>query len=154
MIAYLSVMICKTDESLQWRHNGHHGISNHQPYDCLLNRVFKAQIKGNFKAPRHWPLCWEIFLTDYLIVMFPDALAPNLHHIFSNNYVNSFMTTYVVSNMAQRVCCVTVIKQYMLERVRKVGKRVTVLYACLSYHGSDVRCVSSAICRPYMLLWA
>ena len=22
---------------LQWRHNGRHGVSNHQPHDCLLN---------------------------------------------------------------------------------------------------------------------
>ena len=25
--------------SLQWRHNARDGVSNHQPYDCLLNRV-------------------------------------------------------------------------------------------------------------------
>ena len=45
--------------SLQWRHNEHDGVSNHQPHDCLLNRLFKAQIKENIKAPRHWPLCGE-----------------------------------------------------------------------------------------------
>ena len=27
--------------SLQWRHNEHDGISNHQPYDCLLSRLFR-----------------------------------------------------------------------------------------------------------------
>ena len=27
--------------SLQWRHNEHDGISNHQPHDCLLNRLFR-----------------------------------------------------------------------------------------------------------------
>ena len=26
---------------LQWRHNGRDGISNHQPHDCLLKRLFK-----------------------------------------------------------------------------------------------------------------
>ena len=26
--------------SLQWRQNGHYGVSNHQPHDCLLNRLF------------------------------------------------------------------------------------------------------------------
>ena len=30
---------------LQWHHNEHDGISNHQPHDCLLNRLFKGQIK-------------------------------------------------------------------------------------------------------------
>ena len=45
------------DNALQWRHNEHDGVSNHQPHDCLLNRLFKAQIKENIKFPRHWPLC-------------------------------------------------------------------------------------------------
>ena len=31
--------------TLQWRHNESDGVSNHQPHDSLLNRVFKAQIK-------------------------------------------------------------------------------------------------------------
>ena len=26
--------------TLQWRHNGRHGVSNHQPHHCLLNRLF------------------------------------------------------------------------------------------------------------------
>ena len=38
--------------SLQWRHNERDGVSNQQPHDCLLNRLFKAQIKENIKAPR------------------------------------------------------------------------------------------------------
>ena len=28
------------DNQLQWRHNGHDCVSNHQPHDCLLNRLF------------------------------------------------------------------------------------------------------------------
>ena len=44
---------------LQWRHCERDGVSNHQSHDCLLNRLFEAQIKENIKAPRHWPLCGE-----------------------------------------------------------------------------------------------
>ena len=44
-------------KSLQWRHNERDGVSNHQPHDCLLNRLFKAQIIENIKAPRHCPWC-------------------------------------------------------------------------------------------------
>ena len=47
------------DVSLQWLHNERDGVSNHQHRDCLLNRLFKAQIKENIKALRHWPLCGE-----------------------------------------------------------------------------------------------
>ena len=31
--------------SLHWRHNGHDSVSNHQPYDCLLNRLFRRRSK-------------------------------------------------------------------------------------------------------------
>ena len=34
---------------LQWRHNGHDGISNHQPHDCLLNRLFRHRSKKTSK---------------------------------------------------------------------------------------------------------
>ena len=29
------------DSLLQWRHNGHDGVSNHQPHDYLLNCLFR-----------------------------------------------------------------------------------------------------------------
>ena len=45
--------------ALQWRHNERDGVSNHQTHDCLLNRLFKAQIKQNIKAPRHCTLRGE-----------------------------------------------------------------------------------------------
>ena len=31
--------------SLRWRHNGRDSISNHQPHDCLLNRLFRRRSK-------------------------------------------------------------------------------------------------------------
>ena len=37
--------------SLQWRHNGRGGVSNHQPHDWLLNRLFSTdQIKHQSSA--------------------------------------------------------------------------------------------------------
>ena len=42
--------------SLQWCHNGHDGIQNHQPHDFFTQLFIQAQIKENIKAPRHWPL--------------------------------------------------------------------------------------------------
>ena len=47
---------CKNDrwgrnpvQSLQWRHNGHDGFSNHQPHHCLLNRLFGWKSKKTQK---------------------------------------------------------------------------------------------------------
>ena len=31
--------------TLHWRHNDHGGVSNHQPHDCLLNRLFRRRSK-------------------------------------------------------------------------------------------------------------
>ena len=35
--------------ALQWRHNEHRGVSNHQPHDCLLDRLFKRRSKNTSK---------------------------------------------------------------------------------------------------------
>ena len=36
-------------DSLQWRHNGRDSVSNHQPYDCLLNCLFRHISKKTSK---------------------------------------------------------------------------------------------------------
>ena len=35
--------------SLQWRHNGHDGVSNHQSHNCLLNHLFRYKTKKTSK---------------------------------------------------------------------------------------------------------
>ena len=37
------------DSALQWRHNERDGVSNHQPHDCLLNRLFRRRSKKTSK---------------------------------------------------------------------------------------------------------
>ena len=63
-----------------WRHNGHDGVSNHQPQHCLLNRFFGGRWKkisklrvtglcaGN-NSPHKWPVTRKIFpLYDVIMV--------------------------------------------------------------------------------------
>ena len=57
---------------LQWRHNGHDGISNHQPHRCLLNPLFGRRSKktsklrvtgpcaGNSPGPVNSPHKWPV----------------------------------------------------------------------------------------------
>ena len=33
------------EPALHWRHNGHDSVSNHQPHDCLLNRLLRRRSK-------------------------------------------------------------------------------------------------------------
>ena len=76
--------------ALQWRHYEHKGVSNHQPHDCLLDRLFKAKIKRNIKAPRNWPLCGEftgdkgpvtrkMFPFDDIIVTWAKSETHDIH---------------------------------------------------------------------------
>ena len=37
---------------LQWRHNRRNGVSNHQPHDCLLNRLFGRGSKKSYKTAK------------------------------------------------------------------------------------------------------
>ena len=39
---FVPSLMCLT---LQWSHNGCDGVSNNQPHDCLLNRVFRPRSK-------------------------------------------------------------------------------------------------------------
>ena len=39
-------MVCS---SLWWRHNDHDSVSNHQPHECLLNRLFGRRSKKTSK---------------------------------------------------------------------------------------------------------
>ena len=42
--------------NIQWRHNGRDGVSNHQPHQCLLNRLFGRRSK-KISKPRVTGLC-------------------------------------------------------------------------------------------------
>ena len=47
----LIIIIDNIKKSLQWRHNGCIDVSNHQPHDCLLNRLFRLRSKKTSKLP-------------------------------------------------------------------------------------------------------
>ena len=48
-ITWLTLFNGKTFHPLQWRRNGRYGVSNYQPHDCLLNRLFRRKSK---KTPK------------------------------------------------------------------------------------------------------
>ena len=64
--------------TLQWRHNEHNGISNHQHLDCLLNHLFCHRSKKTSKV-HITGLC-----EGYPLVTggFPSQKASNMENIF------------------------------------------------------------------------
>ena len=69
-------------QPLQWRHNGHDSVSNHQSHDCLLNRIFKRRSKktsklrvtgpgshrGPVNSPHKMPVTRKMFPFDDVIM--------------------------------------------------------------------------------------
>ena len=63
--------------SLHWRHNEHDGVSNHQPNDCLLNRLFRRRSKKTPKL-RVTSICAG---NSLVIGEFPAQRASNAENI-------------------------------------------------------------------------
>ena len=75
---------CKQSGPLQWHHNGRYSVSNHQPHDCLLNRLFRCRSKkisklrvtglcagnspGPVNSPHKWPVTRKMFPFDDVII--------------------------------------------------------------------------------------
>ena len=72
-----SRMSSNAEFSLEWRHNGRDGVSNHQPHDCLLNRLFRrrskktSQLRITGLCARNSPVTGE----------FPAQLASNAGNV-------------------------------------------------------------------------
>ena len=78
-----NVILVRTG-SLQWRHNGRDGPSNHQPHHCLLNHLFRSRSKKTSKFrdtglcagnspltgefPHKWPVTRKMFPFDDVIM--------------------------------------------------------------------------------------
>ena len=70
--------------TLQWRHNGRNDVSNHQPHDCFLDRLFRRRSKktsklrvtdlcagnspGPVNSPHKWPVTRKMFPFDDVIM--------------------------------------------------------------------------------------
>ena len=78
--------------TLLWRHNGRDSVSNHQPYDCLLNRLFRRRSRkhqssaslafvwgihrGPVNSPHKRPVTRKMFLFDDVIMIISMVVFP------------------------------------------------------------------------------
>ena len=99
-------------QSLRWRHNEWDGVSNHQPQDCLLNRLSGPRSKktskprvtglcagihrGPVNSPHKWPVTRKLFpfgdvimfRNDYWILWY--LTRQNKSHVETSNTDNIF----------------------------------------------------------------
>ena len=92
----------ETFSSLRWRHNERDSVSNHQPYECLLNRLFTRRSKnisklhvtglcagnspetGEFPAQRasnveNFPIWWRHHVVLYGMLYVTES-KPHTHY--------------------------------------------------------------------------
>ena len=90
-------------DSLQWRHNDHDSVSNHQPYGCLLNRVFRRRSKKTSKlrvtglcvgnSPHKWPVTRKMFPFDD-VVMYSSPIILTVLQGGGGGGVQPFVSTH------------------------------------------------------------
>ena len=84
---------------LRWRHNGRNGDSDHQPHDCLLNRLFRRRSKktsklhvtglcaGPVNSPHKWPVTRKMFpFDDVIMTNLGDTRGHGINVNVSTNY--------------------------------------------------------------------
>ena len=84
---------------LQWRHNERDRVSDHQPHDCLLNRLFRRRSTKTSKlrvtglcagnpvnSPHKWPVTRKMFPFD-------DVIMPWL---CLGNYLNNLSAVFIM----------------------------------------------------------
>ena len=79
---------------LQWRHNGHDSVSNHQPHDCLLNpdadqRKYQitaslAYVRGIHQGPVNFPHKWPVTRKMF---PFDDVIMTVVVRVWMSNHI-------------------------------------------------------------------
>ena len=115
--------------SLQWRHNGHDGVPNHQPHDCLLNRLFRRRSKKTSKlrvtalCAGNSPLTGEFpAQMDSNAKMFPldDVIMMTRYFLQHRPFV--WMTSYSSKKIAR--VTITVASQWARWRLKSPAPRL------------------------------
>ena len=103
---------CVNHWVLHWRHNDHDGVSNHQPHDCLLNRLFKRRsrktskirvtglcvgnLKGPMNSPHKGPVTRKMFPFDDVIMRMASFNMLRARH--DGNYLDNDNSKFIFLN--------------------------------------------------------
>ena len=114
--------------SLQWRHNGLDGVSNHQPHHCLLSRLFGRRSKKTSKL-RVTGLCAG---NSPGTGEFPAQMASNAenvpflwrHHVWGLSWAVYMMALRPHSVLGMLVPLIITIMQYFSKALNTSGKHL------------------------------
>ena len=121
--------------SLQLRHNGRDSVSNHQPHDCLLNRLFRRRWKKTSK------LCVIGFCAGNSpgTGEFPTQMTSNAenvsiwwrHHVYHWPFVRGFIGSPVTASISDIWC-------FLVIRPNDLLKKIAVPSLAMPRHSCDV----------------
>ena len=103
-LCYLNQQLCSHIVSLHWRHSGCDGVSNHKPYDCLRNRLFRRKSKktsklcvtGPVDSPHKWPVTRKMFPFDDLIMLSrPQCIKGSVVDVLLQQLLTEQKTIYM-----------------------------------------------------------
>ena len=69
----------------QWRHNGRDDVSNHQPHDCLLNRIFRHRWKKHQSSAS---LAFGKFSGDRLLPRTKGQWRGKCFHLMTSSWIS------------------------------------------------------------------
>ena len=75
--------------SLRWRQNGRHSVSNHQPHDCLFNRLFRRRSKKH-QSSASLAFVWGIH-RDRWIPRTKGQLRGKCFHLMTSSWLISMI---------------------------------------------------------------
>ena len=98
------------ESPLQWRHNGRTGVSNHQPYDSLHNRLFRLTRRKHqssaslvfvwgihrwpVNSPHRWPVTRIMFPVDDVIMSLDDTRSR--YDLIKGHFSKEYIRSYIV----------------------------------------------------------
>ena len=144
----------KQTDTLQWRHNDHDGVSNHQPHGCLLNSLFWRRSKktsklrvtglcagnspGPVNSPHKGPLTRLMFPFDDVIMQTARQMITHIVGKWQRSKVSLFEFQFVNSTIS------TSVNQY----TSKVSHTMSCFSMMTSSHGNIFR-VTGHLCGEF-----
>ena len=159
------VIKCQVN-SLQWRNNERHGVSNHQPHECLLNRLFKRKSKktsklrvtglcegnspvnGEFPAQRaSYAINVSILWRHHLFK--PVACNTKKYYAIGRNYIFFPITFYKMYCFMDRFWFCSEILQQTLSLQLCLSNNIYKIYFCFNFKTVSVHVTKVGV----YLLW-
>ena len=85
------------DVTLQWRHKGRDNVSNYQPHNCFLKRLFRRRSKKTSKPRVTGHLCG-----DRWISCTSGQLRGKCFHLMTSSCTNPYFFSITISNHTGR----------------------------------------------------